>query len=257
MKSSDYKKQAKSLLKNLAGKQQLFFIPIIFIIALIAVQIHQNAIIDSGVQTSVFADLFPTLLNILASFFGLSATFTMLKVIQNKQREVSFNDLPLSFSANLFWKIIIVGFIKWLLLIVWSLLFLLGLALVGFGIYMGYSSSWITALWLLIPGIIISLIGGTISINRQYAYSKVNPILFELVESGQYIGPADVIDRSVALTKGYKWKNFLLHLTFFGWLLLSILSFGILFFYVYPYLITSDLYFYEHLKKLKSESATL
>ncbi|CAM4134362.1 hypothetical protein AT575_09095 [Streptococcus penaeicida] len=254
MKSSDYKKQAKGLLKNLPGKQQLFFIPIIFIIALIAVQIHQNAIIDSGVQTSVFAELFPTLLNILASFFGLSATFTMLKVIQNKQREVSFNDLPLSFSANLFWKIIIVSFIKWLLLIVWSLLFLLGLALVGLGIYMGQSNGWSTALWVLIFGMIISLVGGTISINRQYAYSKVNPILFELVESGQYIGPADVIDRSVALTKGYKWKNFLLHLTFFGWLILIIFSFGLLLFHVYPYFLTSDLYFYEHLKKLKSDS---
>lgn len=254
MTSSEFKQRAKATLKQLPGKQQLFFIPILFYLALTAIQIHQNYMMEQEVVKSLFATIFPTILNILASLFALSATFTMLKVIQHKQTKVSFNDLTLSFSNHLFWKIILMEVIKWLLLFVWSLIFLSGLVLVGVGVYLGSKSTGPQTLWLVMIGTILMIIGGAISINRQYAYSQTSLILFEQVEKETYIGVVDIIDRSVALTKGYKWKNFLLHLSFLGWFILIFFSFGLLLFYVYPYFITSELYFYENLKALKTPS---
>ncbi|VTS45961.1 membrane protein [Streptococcus porcinus] len=107
------------------------------------------------------------------------------------------------------------------------------------------------ALFPLIIGVMTSLIGLAIAINRQYAYSKSQYILFDQLQNGNYTGASDIIDKSVSLTKGYKWKNFLLHLSFLGWFILLLLSFGLLIIYLYPYLITSELYFYEDLKASK------
>ncbi|MGT2686842.1 DUF975 family protein [Streptococcus porcinus] len=254
MKLSQYKNQAKATLKGLPGKYQLFFLPILFIFFLISIQIHQNYLIEEQIQLSIFASIFPTILNIISSLLGLSAAFTILKVIRRQQNRVSFNDLGLSFSRPFFWKILFLGLIRWLLLLVWSLILLLGLAITALGIYLYQTNGLSVALLPIIIGVITSLIGLAIAINRQYAYSKSQYILFDQLQNGSYTGASDIIDQSVSLTKGYKWKNFLLHLSFLGWFILLLLSFGLLIIYLYPYLTTSELYFYEDLKVSKEEA---
>lgn len=55
------------------------------------------------------------------------------------------------------------------------------------------------------------------------------------------------INESMRLMKGKKMKLFMLYLSFIGWFFLCLLSFGIGFFFLQPYIETSEAAFYEDL----------
>jgi uncharacterized membrane protein len=88
-------------------------------------------------------------------------------------------------------------------------------------------------LLLVIPGIIMSL-----------AYSMTFFILTEDKEISAY----DAINRSKDMMRGYKWKYFCLQLRFTGWLILCMLTLGILTFWVQPYMTMASLNFYNDIK---------
>ena len=55
---------------------------------------------------------------------------------------------------------------------------------------------------------------------------------------------------SKKMMKGNKWKTFILDLSFLGWELLSIFTFGLLYiFYINPYKVATTVELYEVLKK--------
>jgi uncharacterized membrane protein len=89
------------------------------------------------------------------------------------------------------------------------------------------------SLLLIIPGIVMAI-----------AYSMTYFILSEDKE----ISTMDAIRRSRDMMRGYKWKYFCLMLRFIGWFLLVILTFGILIFWVRPYVTMSALHFYNDIK---------
>lgn len=92
------------------------------------------------------------------------------------------------------------------------------------------------ALWsllLIVPGII-----------KTYAYSMSFYILRDNPEMTQ----AEARKASIEMMQGNKWRLFCLELSFIGWILLSILTFGILMFWVAPYMQTAIAAFYEDLK---------
>lgn len=93
-----------------------------------------------------------------------------------------------------------------------------------------------TILWTLlfiIPGIIAG-----------YRYSMCYYILRENPE----MAPMDVIRQSKEMMKGHKMELFILHLTFIGWGLLSIITLGIGFLWLTPYVSASTTAFYLDLK---------
>ena len=58
----------------------------------------------------------------------------------------------------------------------------------------------------------------------------------------------EAITDSRMMMRGHKMELFLLDLSFIGWILLSILTFGILFIYVVPYMQAARAEFYRTLK---------
>lgn len=58
----------------------------------------------------------------------------------------------------------------------------------------------------------------------------------------------EAITKSKEMMNGHKWELFLLYLSFIGWMLLTILTFGILVIYVGPYMYASLAAFYEEIK---------
>jgi uncharacterized membrane protein len=91
-------------------------------------------------------------------------------------------------------------------------------------------------LWLLlliIPGIIAAL-----------SYSMT----FFIIADDPEIKPMDAIDKSKKMMDGYKWKYFCLGLRFLGWALLCILTLGIGFLWLFPYIQVSTAKFYEDVK---------
>lgn len=92
-----------------------------------------------------------------------------------------------------------------------------------------------TFLWsllLIIPGII-----------KMYSYSMGYFILADRPD----LSGNQARKRSMYLMKGHKWQLFCLDLSFIGWYLLSLLTLGILAFWIYPYHMTARAEFYNEL----------
>jgi len=92
------------------------------------------------------------------------------------------------------------------------------------------------SLLLIIPGIIAGL-----------AYSQV----FYLMAQDQRLGPLEAIRTSKRMMAGHKWKLFCLGLRFFGWAMLCILTLGIGFLWLTPYMNTAYARFHDDLYPLR------
>jgi uncharacterized membrane protein len=90
------------------------------------------------------------------------------------------------------------------------------------------------SLLLIIPGIIAAL-----------SYSMT----FYILADDSSIGAMDALRKSKKMMHGYKWKYFCLGLRFLGWALLCILTFGIGFLWLFPYMGVSMAKFYEDIKE--------
>ena len=90
------------------------------------------------------------------------------------------------------------------------------------------------SLLLIIPGIMAS-----------YSYS----MSFYILRDDPRLKVNEARNRSIALMHGHKWQLFCLHFSFIGWLLLSILTLGILLIWVMPYIELATAEFYENIKK--------
>ena len=93
-----------------------------------------------------------------------------------------------------------------------------------------------TLLWTLlfiIPGIIASI-----------AYSQT----FFILADGENISAKDAVKKSKQMMYGYKWKYFCLGLRFIGWLILSVLTLGIGFLWLFPYMEVSMAKFFDDIK---------
>ena len=85
-------------------------------------------------------------------------------------------------------------------------------------------------LLLIIPGIIAAL---------SYAMT------FYIISDNESIGALDAITASKEMMRGNKWKLFCLGLRFIGWSLLCLLTFGIGYLWLTPYMATSFAKFYD------------
>ena len=92
------------------------------------------------------------------------------------------------------------------------------------------------SLLLIVPGIIKSL-----------SYSMA----FFILRDNPGMGAMDAITASRKMMNGYKGQLFCLYLSFIGWALLCLLTFGIGYLWLCPYMFLSMTNFYENLKKVQ------
>ena len=92
---------------------------------------------------------------------------------------------------------------------------------------------WLWTLLLIIPGII-----------KQFSYAMTPFILQENPE----LSADQAIDRSRAMMKGHKFDLFWLYLSFIGWVLLGMITLGVAYLWIYPYIQTATAAFYEDVK---------
>ncbi len=89
------------------------------------------------------------------------------------------------------------------------------------------------SLLLIVPGII-----------KRYSYAMLPYIL----RDDPNISYNDAIELSMEMMDGNKWRLFLLDLSFIGWYLLALLTLGIGFLFLTPYMKSTYANFYEELK---------
>lgn len=89
------------------------------------------------------------------------------------------------------------------------------------------------ALLFIIPGIV-----------KAYSYSMTYYIMID----DENVGANDAITKSREMMNGHKMELFVQDLSFIGWILLSFFTFGILLFWVMPYMNLARAEFYRRLK---------
>lgn len=131
----------------------------------------------------------------------------------------TFRKLYQEGSASLTGNMFTTGFSNWGHIV-------LGQLLMGIFIFL-----W--SLLLIVPGIV-----------KAYAYAMTPYILVERPE----LSVNEAIGLSRRMMKGRKFDLFYLHLSFIGWALLCILTLGIGFLWLYPYMMTAQAAFYCDVK---------
>lgn len=86
------------------------------------------------------------------------------------------------------------------------------------------------SLLFIVPGII-----------KSYAYS----MSFFVLRDNPALTATEARKMSIELMRGNKWRYFCLNFSFIGWHILSVLTLGILYIWVYPYILTACAEFYE------------
>ena len=100
----------------------------------------------------------------------------------------------------------------------------------GFKRYEFYTMVYLLFLLKLIIGTIIFIIPGLIA---KYRYQLVP---FVIADNPNITNPADVLNKCKILMEGNKWRLFTLQMSFIGWWFLSVLTFGIGFLWLVPYM---------------------
>lgn len=97
------------------------------------------------------------------------------------------------------------------------------------------------ALLLIIPGIMA-------------AFSYM--LTFFILADNPSLTPSQAINKSKEMMKGHKWKAFFLSCRFIGWILLALLTLGIGFLWLAPYMGMSFAKFYEEIKQSYIDTET-
>lgn len=144
---------------------------------------------------------------LVEGFLAFGVAHIFLSLARGKKTDIDMGDLFLG-NKNLGDNILL-GLIKNVFIVLWSLLFV-------------------------IPGII-----------KTYSYAMTYYIKYDHPEYDW----KTCITESRKMMDGHKWRLFCLHFSFIGWMIVGALCFGIGLLWVMPYMQAADANFYEDLKK--------
>ncbi|HFI0041591.1 TPA: DUF975 family protein [Streptococcus suis] len=265
---SDIRVRARQTLADTPGIYQLAIIPVLISVLVQLISFSGNSATNLSLEELaspsyiVSTSLFPIFYGLLVGLLHLSIMWTIFNLIKGRKKETTFRDSLVIFNHQNFGKMFRTFLLKGFLLFLWGLLFYFGLSLL-LGVIIVLAAIILTtglvdpgALpqdvlatlgTLFIVGFILAIIGLSIYIPQYYAYSQAEYILFEQLDRDEYTGAFSIIKSSRQLMKGYKFKRFLLDLSFIGWFILVSITFGLAGLYVWPYHYAAQIHFYEEI----------
>lgn len=217
MKIKAFKKEAKQKLKGQWGRAALFtllFGAIYYAIPLI-IEINLSGGFANWISTDAAngATASTFVITLVLLPLYIGYLWTFLSVIRTGE-QIKLSGLLQAFSEiSMYLKILGTYLLMMVYMFLWFLL-------------------------LIIPGVI-----------KAFAYSQT----YFVLKDNPDIGINAAITRSRKLMHGYKWKYFLLQLSFIGWIILSLITLGIGFIWLSPYLSASNAAFYNELVKNQSD----
>ncbi|HEM5199395.1 TPA: DUF975 family protein [Streptococcus suis] len=265
---SNIRERARQTLNETPGIYQLAVIPVTISVIVQLISFSRNSL--AGVSAEELASpsyfistsLFPIFYGLLLGLLHLSIICTIFHLIKGVKTSTSFKDVLMIFNHKDFWKIFRTYIFKSFLLFLWGLLFYLGIGLlIGAGTMITIIAASSQSLdpdtlpmeilailgLMAMGGILLMVLGIALYIPQFYAYSQVEYILFEQLEREEYTSAFSIIKSSRKLMKGYKFKRFTLDLSFIGWFLLVIITFGLAGLYVWPYHYAAQMHFHEEI----------
>lgn len=169
-----------------------------------------------GITSVTTTTLLGWIEGILRINFMMAIAYTFLNIIRNVQRDIKpLEDVFRTFDRKMFLSVVLLYVVESIFIMLWTLL-------------------------LIIPGII-----------KSYSYSQSFYILYDRLRSNPDEMPnvLDCITESRHLMNGHKFDLFVLHLSFILWHLLGLITLGIAYLWVTPYIIMSESVFYENISR--------
>lgn len=172
-----------------------------------------NSYSATGVENGASSGGSGLISGVLTALFTVGISWTFLDLLRNPGREINpFQDATRSFRDSFLGPVIGLYFLQAIFLFLWTLLFI-------------------------IPGII-----------KGYAYSQTYFIYYDTyTTTGEKLRFTDCITASRQLMKGHKTELFILDLSFIPWHLLGMLTLGIGYLWITPYINTTKAAFYKKL----------
>lgn len=162
----------------------------------------------TGLGMSIFASVFTFVVGLFVSGpLTVGIWGSFNRFFSESDTNTLGNFFRLGFGGGHYWKNVWGIFLMNLFTFLWTLLFI-------------------------VPGII-----------KAFAYAMTPFILIDNPE----LGPNEARQRSIKMMRGHKWKLFGLELSFIGWFMLCILSLGVGFIWLSPYVKMSHAAFYNNL----------
>jgi uncharacterized membrane protein len=108
-------------------------------------------------------------------------------------------------------------------------------------------------LWMVLKVFLWSLLLIVPGIIKAFAYSQA----FFLINDDNKLDPKAALAKSERMMNGHKGELFVLQLSFIGWGILSVLTLGIGYLWLMPYMMTTFANYYENLVKETAEVKTV
>lgn len=183
--------------------------------------------------------------------YGLIVTFMKLK----RDEDVSYTDfLTNGFSAfgkvwGVVGNIILKMILPVCLVVISIVLIMIGTGGAIFGAVVSSTSS--SAATGAVAGFGILVVIGIILYVVSIIYTIIKGFLYSLslyiLNDNPDMSGKEIVTKSEELMTGNRWRYFWLSLTFIGWSILSIFTFGIGMLWLMPYIMIAMICFYEHL----------
>ena len=238
MISSDFRTEARRKLAGKWGKGVCILLA--FLVITFLINFVESFLPDS---MDWFGQIIDVIINVPMSF-GL--TFAFLKLFKDEEVK-AFDFLKLGFSN--FGKSWGVAFHTFLKMILPILLSVVAYILIIVGITMSYGVSMFSTstssgfyIFLLVIGVILSVIAAIWSITKSYYYQ----LAFLVAMENEDMSSADSVLESQRIMTGKRASLFWLQLSFIGWAILATITLGIGFLWLIPYVQFATIAFYKY-----------
>lgn len=223
----------------------------------------------SFLGTTIQSALFPIAVGFTSSIILAGALYTTINLFRISEMDLSFKDSLSLLDNRFFTQTFLTLLLKRFYLFLWSIPNLFGVYLLFYSSAMArkfvelhpeFPSVDVTnpdieyflltfALYFF-GSVLVMILGTIIYLPQYYAYSQVELLLCDTLAIG-IAKPSRVLHTSRFLMKGYKFQRFVLDLQLLPWYILIWISFGIASISTFPFIYSSQIFFYQRLLEIK------
>ena len=223
----------------------------------------------SFLGTTIQSALFPIAVGFTSSIILAGALYTTINLFRISEMDLSFKDSLSLLDNRFFTQTFLTLLLKRFYLFLWSIPNIFGVYLLFYSSAMArkfvelhpeFPSVDVTnpdiehflltfALYFF-GSVLVMILGTIIYLPQYYAYSQVELLLCDTIAIG-IAKPSRVLHTSRFLMKGYKFQRFVLDLQLLPWYILIWISFGIASISIFPYIYSSQIFFYQRLLEIK------
>lgn len=223
----------------------------------------------SFLGTTIQSALFPFAVGFTSSIILAGALYTTINLFRISEMDLSFKDSLSLLDNRFFTQTFLTLLLKRFYLFLWSIPNLFGVYLLFYSSAMArkfvelhpeFPSVDVTnpdiehflltfALYFF-GSVLVMILGTIIYLPQYYAYSQVELLLCDTLAIG-IAKPSRVLHTSRFLMKGYKFQRFVLDLQLLPWYILIWISFGIASISTFPFIYSSQIFFYQRLLEIK------